>query len=199
MLVSRISPAPRSAPFARPGHGVAGPVGVRPPRTNTSQRPRRGRRDARVDGEHDGLGAEAAAEALAGASGRCTAAVLTATLSAPARSSASASSTDRTPPPTVNGQEHRVRHPPRHVEHDRPRVGGGGDVEEARARPRLPRRSGPRTRRDRRRRAGRRTSPLDHAATVHVEAGHEALGEGHGQPPPPGQASWASASVKRFS
>jgi hypothetical protein len=36
--------------------------------------------------------------------GSLTAAVFTATLSAPARSSASASSTERTPPPTVKGR-----------------------------------------------------------------------------------------------
>ena len=36
-------------------------------------------------------------------SGRSTAAVLSATLSAPARSSSRASSTERTPPPTVKG------------------------------------------------------------------------------------------------
>src|SRR3546814_6373708 len=39
-------------------------------------------------------------------SGRDTAALLTATLSAPASSSARASSTERTPPPTVSGMKH---------------------------------------------------------------------------------------------
>ena len=58
---------------------------------------------AGVDGHDDALRAELPRDLARSSSGSSTAAVLTATLSAPARSNRRASSTERTPPPTVNG------------------------------------------------------------------------------------------------
>ena len=87
-----------------------------------------------------------------------TAAVFTATLSAPARSSTSASS--RTADAAADGERQvdRVGHAPHHVDHDRPRVRGGGDVEEHELVGARRRRSGRRPPPDRPRRAATRSA-----------------------------------------
>ena len=100
MLVSRISPAPRSAP-SRAQATASFPVGVRPPWTKTSQPPWPVPRASIARTTACEPKRRATSSSRPGAP---TAAVLTATLSAPARRSASASSTVRTPPPTVNGR-----------------------------------------------------------------------------------------------
>ena len=99
MLVSRISPAPRSAP-SRAQATASLPVGVRPPCTKTSKPSSPARASIASTTACDPKRSASSCSS----SGRLTAAVLTATLSAPARSSASASSRLRTPPPTVNGR-----------------------------------------------------------------------------------------------
>ena len=127
-------------------------------------------------------------------SGSPTAAVFTATLSAPARSSCVRVVHAAHPAPHREGQEHRVRHPAHHVEGDGPRVGAGRDVEEDQlvgalgvvAQGALHGIAGVPQ--------GDEAHALDHPAAVHVETGHEALGE-HGQ----ATAASASAKLKRRS
>ena len=102
MLVTRSSPAPRSAQRAAQST-ASRPVGVRPPWREDLPAGRLLAAAARVDRDHDRLRAEPRRRRRATSCGSSTAAVLIATLSAPASSRRSASSTERTPPPTVSG------------------------------------------------------------------------------------------------
>ena len=98
MLVSRISPAPRSTPSR--AHATASrPVGVRPPATKTSQ-PSPLRLASMASTTHWAPRTSASSPT---SSGRSTAAEFTDTLSAPASSTAWASATSRMPPPIVKG------------------------------------------------------------------------------------------------
>ena len=78
----------------------------------------------------DALRRRTAAPARSTSSGSRTAAVLTATLSAPARSRLVGVVDGADAAADGERHEDRVRHPPHHVDDDRPRVRGGGDVEE---------------------------------------------------------------------
>ena len=78
---------------------------------------------ARVDGDDHALGAELRRRSRRSSSGRATAAVLSDTLSAPARSRRRASSTERMPPPMVNGMNTCSAVAGRHVDD---RVAGVG-------------------------------------------------------------------------
>ena len=99
MLVSRISPAPRSAPSR--AHSTASlPVATRPPFRNTSNPPSGVRFASIASTTHCAPNVSASSST---SSGRRTAAEFTDTLSAPASSTACASSRERMPPPIVNG------------------------------------------------------------------------------------------------
>jgi hypothetical protein len=103
MLVSRISPAPRSAP-SRAQATASRPVAVRPPWTNTSK-PCDERRIAHgraVDRHFVGAGAQQ----RLGVRHRAH------------------------PSPHREREVDRLRHAPHHLDHDRPRVRGRRDVEE---------------------------------------------------------------------
>ena len=90
MLVSRISPAPRSTPSR--AHATASrPVAVRPPATKTSQRARRRRRPAWRRSRARRTARRSASASSSISSGRATAAEFTRSLSAPASSTAWAS------------------------------------------------------------------------------------------------------------
>ncbi len=127
--VSRISPAPSASASPGPRHRVdagrraAAVGGDLPARARRGAaagrrwpRPRTGRRTRRP--------------ARPISSGRSTAAVLTPTLSAPARSRRRASSTERMPPPTVNGMNTSSATRRDDVDHRVAGVGRRGDVEE---------------------------------------------------------------------
>ena len=179
-------------PLARPGHRVPA-----------------GRRAAAVDEHLEAAGAPARASiasttacepkrrAICSTSaGSFTAAVLTATLSAPARSSTSASPEAAHAAADGERQVDGLRHAPHHLDHDRPRVRGGGDVEEHQL-------VGPAGvvadgRLDGIARVAQRheAHALHDAAAVDVEAGDEPLGE-HQPLPASASASWAAASVTR--
>ena len=100
--VRRISPAPSAS--ARWAHSTASMPGRRAPAVG--ERPRGGRR--RPSGRRwrpRALRAELRRRSRVMSSGRSTAAVFTDTLSAPTRSRRRASSTERMPPPIVNGMK----------------------------------------------------------------------------------------------
>ncbi len=99
MLVSRISPAPRSTPSRAQCDRVAA---GRRPATGDERLPARPRRDLASIASTTHCAPNVAASSSS-SSGRASAAELTDTLSAPASSTAWASATERMPPPIVNG------------------------------------------------------------------------------------------------
>ena len=131
MLVSRISPAPRSTPSR--AHATASrPVGVRPPATKTSQPSAVAVRCSPlgVDREHDALRAEDRSASSSISSGRATAAELTRTLSAPASSTAWASATRADAAADRERDEDVVGGAPRQLDDRVAALVGRGDVEE---------------------------------------------------------------------
>ena len=114
--------------------------------------------------------------------GSRTAAEFTATLSAPARSSSWASSSRRTPPPDGERDEHLLGRARDHVERRGTALERGGDVEEDELVAAFP----VVVRGELDRVAGvaqlLEAGALHHATRVDVEAGHDALREGHGRP-----------------